>query len=647
MRVRQPVVAQPALPRFVRPGDAFDAGLIARVVEGPGGAGRALLSADNVTVAGAKDQNFAWVEKRPARIDFRVAVPQPKPGSDTAKLRLLVQRNADKAGDAVEIALPIRPDRPPVRQHRVADLAPGQTLDLPALAAPIRPQSFSAAVTLATDPALVRLIGGLDYLLEYPYGCTEQRIDLAGSELALRPFAPLLTMAGVAERVAADVKSTTRAIEETTDEDGLVAFWPHGRGSVSLTAWAYRFLIAAVRAGQPVDKALTERLATVLQQALRSDYPRLMAGEQLRERVAALTALADGGKIPDAYLAELARRAALMPVESVAQATQVAAKSSTPNQQMARLLLDALWGRVRTLSRGGRLVYAGLADTGGNPLILPSETRSLAEVTMAVATGSPDEPRLKMLRAGLIGLGAGDGWGSTNANAAALRALAASWAPPAQAVPVAVAFGGEPQTATLDHDRPLRRWICGRALPVHLENRGATPIAALSDTSYVPAEPGSAAPPVEHGLLLSRHLFRVPAQGPMQRLEAGRDAAIGLAKGDVVEETAELVNPEARTHVALRLPLAAGLEPLNPNLATAPAEAAPSAPPTLAPSFVSFGDDEVRYFYGELPAGTYQLRLRMRATVAGTFTYPPGEAETMYRNDVYGASAGQRVAITR
>src|SRR5215469_5978641 len=165
---------------------------------------------------------------------------------------------------------------------------------------------------------------------------------------------------------------------------------------------------------------------------------------------------------------------------------------------MQRLLLDALWGRVHTLSRGGRLVYAGLADTSGNPLILPSETRSLAEVTMAVAMSSPDEPRLKMLRDGLIGLGAGDGWGSTNANAAALRALAASWAPPAQAVPVAVAFGGETQSATLDRDRPLRRWTSDRALPVRLENRGTTPIAALSDLSYVPAEPGSAAPPVEH-----------------------------------------------------------------------------------------------------------------------------------------------------
>jgi alpha-2-macroglobulin len=420
--------------------------------------------------------------------------PQPKPGREMARLRFLLQRDADRVGDAVEVTLPIRPDRPPVRQPQIAELAPGGMLDLPLPSAPLRPQSFSAAVTLATDPALVRPIGGLDYLIQDPYGCTEQRISLAASELALRPFAPLLAMSGLADRLAADVQSTSRAIEQAIDDDGLVAFWPHTRGSVMLTAWAYRFLITAGKADQMVDKALTQRLATVLQQALRSDFPRLLTGEQLRERVAALVALAEGGTLPEAYIAELARRAALMPVESVAQATEVVAQQSKPDQQMQRILLDQLWGRVRTLSRDGRLVYAGLAETGtANPMILPSEIRSVAEVILAVALASPDEPRLQMLREELIRLGAGDGWGSTNANAAALRALAASWtAPPEQAMPVAVALGGGEETGTLDHDQPLRRWTIDRAVPSRLENRGARYITTLSDTSYVPVEPGSA-----------------------------------------------------------------------------------------------------------------------------------------------------------
>ena len=33
--------------------------------------------------------------------------------------------------------------------------------------------------------------------------------------------------------------------------------------------------------------------------------------------------------------------------------------------------------------------------------------------------------------------------------------------------------------------------------------------------------------------------------------------------------------------------------------------------------------------------------------IAGSFTQPPGEAETMYRTGVYGASAGQRIVISR
>ena len=44
-------------------------------------------------------------------------------------------------------------------------------------------------------------------------------------------------------------------------------FWRHTKGSVRLTAWAYLFLIAADKADQTVDKALTQWLATVLQQA--------------------------------------------------------------------------------------------------------------------------------------------------------------------------------------------------------------------------------------------------------------------------------------------------------------------------------------------------------------------------------------------
>jgi len=124
--------------------------------------------------------------------------------------------------------------------------------------------------------------------------------------------------------------------------------------------------------------------------------------------------------------------------------------------------------------------------------------------------------------------------------------------------------------------------------------RAGAGVAVLAGTDYVPAEPGAVARADQHGFALTRTLFRVPptqgaVQPPMTRIEPGADGAIHLAPGDVVEELDEVVTPEDRTQVALHLPLAAGLEPLNPALATATADAAPSAGPTLAPSYASYG----------------------------------------------------------
>jgi hypothetical protein len=647
MMVRQELVAQPALPRFVRPGDRFEAGLIGRIVEGPGGSGRAALSAEGATQEGASEQRLAWQQNRPARVDFPLAVAEPKPGEERLRLRFVLQRDADKAGDAVQLDLPVRPDRPPLRQRQIVELAPGADLTVPPPDAAVRPGSYARNVTLATDPAVVRLVAGLNYLVEYPYGCTEQRIALASASVAVKPFAPLLAAAGLTNRLSADVRATQRAIEQSIDEDGLVAFWPKARGNVSLTAWAYSFLVAAERAGESVDKALTERLSKVLKQALRSDYGRLIAGEELRERVEALKALAEGGQIEEAYVAELARRAPGMATQSLAQTTAAVAQLQSEDRGVVAGLVEELWGRVKLLSRDGRPFYAGLAGEGGNPIILPSETRSLAEVTRAVAAATPEEPRLAVLRQGLIRLGEGSGWGSTNANAAAIRALAAAWQRPSSSVPLVLTQGAAPERVALDAEAPLLRRVANSPVPLGLQNQSGAAVVALVDTRYQPAEPGSRAQPVQEGFVVTRQSFRVPAGGPAERLTAEADGTVKLTVGDVVEEIAELVNPEDRTHVAIRLPLAAGMEPLNPNLATAPAEATPSAGPTLQPTWVSFQDDHVLYAYDRLPKGNYHFVFRTRALIPGSFTQPPGEAEMMYRMGVYGASAGARVVVAR
>jgi uncharacterized protein YfaS (alpha-2-macroglobulin family) len=115
--------------------------------------------------------------------------------------------------------------------------------------------------------------------------------------------------------------------------------------------------------------------------------------------------------------------------------------------------------------------------------------------------------------------------------------------------------------------------------------------------------------------------------------------------GDVIEEHLQVVNPETRNYVAITVPLAAGMEPLDPALATAPPEAKPSSPPTLAPSYVAFLDDRVSYFYDTLPTGTYDFYFRTKAAVPGTFIQPAAQAVMMYDDAITGGGAGAMIKI--
>jgi uncharacterized protein YfaS (alpha-2-macroglobulin family) len=105
------------------------------------------------------------------------------------------------------------------------------------------------------------------------------------------------------------------------------------------------------------------------------------------------------------------------------------------------------------------------------------------------------------------------------------------------------------------------------------------------------------------------------------------------------------VNPRERHYVAVTAPLAAGMEPLNPKLQTAPPEAAPSGKITLNPTYEAYQDDQAAFYYNVLPAGTYDFYFRTRATVSGSFIQPSAKAEMMYDAAVFGMSNGAKIVV--
>jgi uncharacterized protein YfaS (alpha-2-macroglobulin family) len=118
-----------------------------------------------------------------------------------------------------------------------------------------------------------------------------------------------------------------------------------------------------------------------------------------------------------------------------------------------------------------------------------------------------------------------------------------------------------------------------------------------------------------------------------------------------------MVAESQRTHVALVDPLPAGLEALNPALATTP-NVPPDDTGTQPPSLYSdtwwYGtwfdhqnlrDDRAEAFATYLPAGVYDYTYVATATTPGTFVVPPTRAEEMYAPETFGRASTETVVV--
>ncbi len=663
--VRLPVIVQPDLPRFVRPGDRFEATAIGRVVEGDGGAGRAAIEVEGLTLQGSARMDLTLDPKASASIGFPVTVQTPGydahglPTRKTVSLTVGIERSADGAADAFQVDLPIQPDRYPVSERQLAELAEGGTLDLPALAAQPREGTLRRTVMASNEPALVHVASGMDFLMQYPYGCTEQRISKARSYLALGQLNRLIHLDRSPEEVDAAVESTLGWIGDAVDPHGLVGFWPGSDGNTWLTAWTVLFLVDAKEAGYAVDESVMAVLVRSLEQALRSDFPYFLDGEAWEERAWALSALAAAGHFDRSYFAELGRKSSYLDAEGTAQVLLAGARAGQQDTPISDQLVDKLAEMMIVRLHQGDEIYGGLQAQRRtrSGLILAGETRTIASMAQALARTAPDHPRLPLLYDAIVTLGRTDGWGSTNANSAAMLAIGERLKTPrkdASSHSVALVDGGATQTARLDGDNPVSFWTVdgsGALQVLHTEasGRGAGPILVRSDAFYLPAQDGSQEQASSRGFVVQRSLDRVLAADAPSEKQALEQAGqtVRYTVGDVIEDHVTVVVPEDRYHVAITVPLAAGMEPLNPTLATAPPEATPSAGLTRQPTYADYADDRVAFFYNHLPKGTYDFRFRVRAFTPGAYIQPSARAEMMYDASVVGSSPGAKIVIAR
>ena len=212
-------------------------------------------------------------------------------------------------------------------------------------------------------------------------------------------------------------------------------------------------------------------------------------------------------------------------------------------------------------------------------------------------------------------------------------------------VHVTIAEGGTSTELSTDAARPAAVRTTSHLGSSVITHTAGPAGAIFATTRYIPATSGAEQAAAQRGFVVERTWVRVAeGEGEPSTLESPGER-LKVAVGEVIEERLQLVNPEARTYVAVEVPLAAGVEILNPALATAPPEATPSGRTTVKPSWVQLADDKAVFYYEKLPKGAFEIAFRTRATVPGAFVQPPATTELVYDPTVWGCSNGAWVEI--
>jgi len=654
-RVSKPIGLEPALPRFMRPGDSARAGVVVRNRTKSAQEVEVTLAA----VAGAplrlRGGSSRTVKVQPgASAEVGFGLVAERPGRATLRFDAVASgRNGER--DSMQATLPVLAIQP---DESVATFFATDTRATEAVAVPkdVFPQVGGLEVRLSTS-ALVEAQPGFDWLLDYRHACAEQVASQVLGVTASPRWAPEV-IAGLtrARWLAANVDRLLACQRS----DGGFGFWPGPDPSAEyLSAYVGWALAEARRAGSEIDPARLDAAVKYFSGLLRREKFRLGEEDGWTVKTAASFALARLGRAEPAYFQVLYDGRAGHPAWARALlATAVLAVDASDLRGAA--LVQEIVNQLAVEARVARLEEKGPEWAWW---LWSSEARDSAAALLAIATASPTNAVADRLARGLLDHLGHDREPTTHDTAWMLQALASydrgQLGGQAAAVTAAAELAGvpmvrsqlsaaQPATSTRVPMEDLQRRAEAapdHTLPLVVTAEGGR-VHGAAVLSYAARAAGR--PALAQGLELERRF-----------LDASGRSVSNVTAGDEVT-VAVIVNcPAGRRFVAVEAPLPAGLEAVDQALATS---ARPPSRPHIEhglvaeevedtlwwrPGFdhVELRDDRIVLYATELPAGTHTYTVRCRATTPGSFVVAPGKAEEMYAPEVFGTTGASTFEV--
>lgn len=641
-RVTKPVTVDPALPRFARVGDRFEAAALVTNRSGRRISGTVTLVTD-LLPDGKTEQKLRLDAGRSARVAFGVRAERE--GDATVAFR---GRFGD-AGDAVRVTLPVEPATLP-QAAAAAGHATGSVEEQVRL--PVEALDGTATLDLRLSPSvLAGAEGAFLHVVDYPYGCLEQ----TASRLLLLSLYKELT-AGSAETWIDTLDLDAKLAETVTRLQSLVTpwggflFWPNGdSASPAMAAYAAYALLRAERAGADLPPGLLAGAAAYLQSTWSAYIHRVGRRDVafplgiVLFAASELTAADQANLVTPEDLDVVARDLKMFsPDDRLFLALAFQRLDARP--EVVKKLVTWAMNRVNVTAAGAT---APAISTSLLPEPFRTPTRASALTLLLAERARAEDPMVPRLAHGLLGLREHGHWGTTHDDALAMVALTEYRERVETAGQGSAAFTA---TASLrDGTAPLLR---------HAFAAGS--LAQAETTVVLPAPTTPALPMVlrfertgkgdlvYEAVLRWREdaLGRDPEDGGytlMRRVDR-LDGPGKVRVGDLMVVTLTVVLPRESYYLALRDPLPAGLEPVETGFQVNSAEAASRLASRtgryarLPVAYTERRDREVRFFTGRVAPGVYQVRYLARVRAAGTFGQPPATVEAMYTPELHGAS---------
>jgi hypothetical protein len=497
----------------------------------------------------------------------------------------------------------------------------------------VRPDYGGLDLTLSSTP-YAALADGIEQLVDYPYGCTEQTVSRMVPLLALRNLAGALGVALPSDPRGA-LEAAVRRVLTHQRGDGGFGLWPESRRSERwITGWALWGLGEARRRGITVPARAEQRAREYLASSIGK-------GAEAKPDDLAIAALlvdlaAEDGKDDAARAAELVAQRDRLPIFAKAlllHALALRKQDPAARRDLARDL-EAI---VRLDGGAARVVVE-------RPLgsLLESDVRTSAMLLRALVAEDADHPLVAKLARGLLESRRNGRFRTTQEAAWALVALDAlrRAKPPAEGAREARVFLGDDLLLTRDDlgarpigiGVPMAKLLPGANKPLTFASLDGGALHYRAELRF--ARASLPADPVESGMFVRR------TARPLAR--EARPGTAFLA-GEAVLVELVVVTPTPRSFVVVDSPLPGGFEPADADLRLGGAwlrqhETSPWGRRELH-------DDRVLYFVDDLPAGVSVFRYVVRATTPGTFVTPPVRAEEMYAPETFAQTPAETTVI--